>query len=323
MDSSPPWGLVDAARVVARTGSAELAVAAIAAGQHGLITVQQLLYVGIGRGAISYRRRLGRLHTVHRGVFAVGYPKLTPVGRLAAAVLACGPTAVISHRWAGALWELLAWPLGERVHISSTVHLRRRDGIAVHRSASVIRQDVRRREGLPVTSPARTLLELAETEPLSILERALNEARVRGLVNQAAFSELASRTNGRTGWGPLGEIFRGEGAPGFSRSRAEKVLWDLIRKHRPRLPLPLRNARVHGHELDFYWPDARLNVETDGRAAHGTGLRFETDRDRDAHLASFGIRVMRFTWKQLSESPDLVVARISAALGAGGEGRGP
>ena len=157
-----------------------------------------------------------------------------------------------------------------------------------------------------------TLLDLAESESFATLELALNEARVELLVNQRSFAWLAERTNGRAGWGPLLEIFRNEGAPDFSRSRAERLLWKLIRE--ARLPLPRRNIRVHGRELDFYWLAARLNVETDGRAAHATGLRFEADRDRDAHLSTFGIRVMRVTWRQLNERPDLVIERLASAL---------
>lgn len=316
MDGSTPWGLIDAAGVVARTGAGERAVAAIAEGQEGLITTPQLLFVGIGHGAIRYRRELGRLHVVHRGVFAVGHGKITPEGCLAAAALACGPTAVISHRSAAVLWDLLPPPAPGGVHISSPTHLRPRAGIVLHRSKAPAPTDVRRRQRLPLTSPAMTVLDLAETEPLPVLQRALNEARVRSLVDQRRFAELAMRTNGRTGWGALLKIFRDEGFPDFSRSRAETILWGLIRS--AELPLPRRNLRVHGHELDFYWPDARLNAEIDGRAAHGTGLRFESDRDRDAHLATFGIRVMRFTWKQLTERPELVVGRLSAALAANG-----
>lgn len=312
MDGSAPWGLVDAARILARTGPGDLAVAAIATGQEGLITTPQLLFVGLRPGAIRYRRELGRLNVVHRGVFLVGHGRVTPVGRMAAAVLACGPTAVISHRSAAALWDLLQRPDREPIHISSAAHLRQRPGLVVHRHKSLTSAETRRRERLPLTSPTMTLLDLAETEPMQVVQRALNEARVRSLVDRQAFARLARQTNGRSGWGPLLEIFRDEGAPDFSRSKAETVLWDLIRS--AGLPLPRRNVSVHGYELDFYWPDARLNAETDGRAAHDTGMRFETDRDRDAHLVSLGIRVMRFTWKQLTERPDLVVDLLSAAL---------
>lgn len=172
--------------------------------------------------------------------------------------------------------------------------------------------DIRRRHRLPLTAPAMTLLDLAETEPLPVLQRALNEARVRALIDQRAFDELFDRTNGRAGWGPLRQLFRDERSPDFSRSRAEDVFWELIGT--AGLTPPRRNVRVLGHELDFYWPDQRLNVEIDGRAAHGTGLRFETDRDRDAHLASAGIRVMRITWNQLTRRPETVVSRVAEAL---------
>lgn len=311
-----PWGLVDAARVVARAGPGDQAVAEIATGQEGLITTPQLLCTGLGPGAIRYRRKTGRLHVVHRGVYLVGHRVITPVGCVTAAILACGPTAVVSHRSAVMLWELLDGLGRGSVHVSSATHLRPRTGLAIHRRREIHPADVRRRHRLPLTAPALTLLDLAESEPFPVLRRALNEARVRGLVDQRAFDELFERTNGRAGWSPLRQIFGDEQAPDFSRSRAEEIFWDLVKK--AGLPLPRRNVRVLGHELDFYWPGPRLNVEIDGRAAHGTGLRFETDRDRDAHLASVGIRVMRITWQQLTRRPEIVIGRLSEALAAAG-----
>ena len=221
---STPWGLVDAARIVARVGPGDRAVAEIATGQEGLITTSQLLCAGLRPGAIRYRRERGRLHAVHRGVFLVGHRSISHVGRTAAAVLACGPTATVSHRSAGSLWEVVPRHDRAAVHISSATHLRPRTGLILHRRRAMEPADIRRRHRLPLTAPAMTLLDLAETEPLPVLQRALNEARVRALIDQRAFDELFDRTNGRAGWGPLRQLFRDERSPDFSLAGGGRLL---------------------------------------------------------------------------------------------------
>ena len=198
------------------------------------------------------------------------------------------------------------------VHVSlASVHRRDRPGIRVHRMGPISPIDLRRRERIPITSPARTILDLAESSPHSELASAINEARTKRLVYRSQLLELRRRTPGRRGWGPLLTLLRADSTDDFSRQEAEKLMLRLIR--RAELPAPRRNVRVHGYELDFFWPDLRLNVEIDGYRWHSARHSLNSDRDRDTHLAAHGVQVIRFSRDQLL-IPELVVARLAAAL---------
>lgn len=306
-----PWGLVDAGGILASTGPGDAAAAAIAAGQHGHITSAQLAFVGIGRDAIASRARRGWLHRAHRGVYLLGHPSTPEIGRLAGAILACGPLALLSHRAAAFLWGLLPLLPGPMDVSLPQRHGRNRPGIRVHRAAALGRRDRRRRDGLPVTSPARTLLDLAESEPPAELEAALNAARTARLITQSELGVLLARSVGHRGLAQLAPLFRAQTTNEFSRSRAERIMRRLI--ERAGLPTPRRNVVVHGHELDLFWPELALNVEVDGYTWHSTRSQLDSDRDRDTFLAAHGIQVIRFTRSQLLE-PALVVARLSAAI---------
>jgi len=162
MGPEPPWGLADVRRALAGSGPGDRGVAAIAARQHGLVTTDQLLYVGLERGAVAHRVRTGRLYRVHVGVYLVGRSDTTDLARLAAAVLACGPDSLVSHYPAGWLWGMVPFPRG-RLDVSVIrEHGKSRPGIRVHRAAAMDTCDRRIRMGVPVTAPARTLLDLAE-----------------------------------------------------------------------------------------------------------------------------------------------------------------
>lgn len=191
-------------------------------------------------------------------------------------------------------------------------HRRSRPGIRVHRADRLDPIDLRFHHRVPITTPARTLIDLAETHP-ELLEVALNEGRAIRLFSQRELHRAIERNPNRCGARRLRSLLAAESDPGFSRSRAERMLATLLR--RAGLPAPLRNREVNGIELDFFWPDRRLNVEFDGFTTHGQRRRnFETDRDRDSLLASHGIQVIRVTWWQLTREAPKVVARIAAAL---------
>jgi very-short-patch-repair endonuclease len=168
-----------------------------------------------------------------------------------------------------------------------------------------------------VTTPARTLLDLAAAGSISRVELALDEARALRLVSQEEVAELAG--SGRRG----GAVLRGliADAPGFTRSEAERRLRALAR--RARLPPPRTNVRLHGHELDAYWPQQRLAVEVDSYAFHTPRAAFEGDRRRDQELMAHGVRVARVTWRQLADEPEAVVARLAAGLATGPRGGAP
>lgn len=287
-------------------------IARIAAGQHGVVTRRQLARGGIGPGAIEHRAATGRLHRVHRGVYLVGHPTPAPHALDMAAVLACGHGGVRSHKSAGSAWSLLAHPDALVDVTIAGNRARRRPGIRVHRSRTLAPVDVRVRDGIPTTAPARTLLDLAETLSLRRLERALDEAIVRRLTRHAELVALIERSRGRRGAAPLRSLIDRQRGPALTRSEAEERLLELVRK--AGLPAPRVNARVGAHEVDFLWPAERLIVEVDGYAFHSSRTAFERDRLRDAELQAAGFRVMRVTWRQLAAEPEALLVRLAWAL---------
>lgn len=168
------------------------------------------------------------------------------------------------------------------------------------------------RDLIPVTSPGRTIVDLADSGRSSDFERAVNEGRAIRLFGDAQLRLAIDANASRTGARRLAAFLGEEDSPGFSRSPAEVILRELVVA--ARLPPARRNFRVHGHELDFYWPDLHLNVEVDGSTTHTRHRNFESDRARDADLATHGIQVIRFTWRQLTKEPMVVIARLAAAI---------
>lgn len=281
-------------------------VADVAARQHGVITRAQLLAIGVTRHGVASRIAAGHLHPVHRGVYAVGHTALTPHGLSMAAVLACGAGAALSHRSAAVLWNLLPPHASLPTHVSAPCRRRAPAGVCLHFSLT---SELVQRDGIAVTPPARTLLDLAATATRADLERALHEARLLHLVTQV---ELQRRSRARPGASALRDLLTEE--PRFTRSEAERRFLSLVR--RARLPTPHTNVRIAGHEVDALWPNERLVVEVDGFTFHSTRAAFERDRARDADLQAHGYRVMRVTWRQLTVRPEALAARIGGALAA-------
>src|SRR5688500_4274350 len=270
-------------------------IARIASRQLGLVTRKQLLDAGLTAGAINHRLERGRLFRIHRGVYAVGHPVLLPFAEELAAVLASGDGAVLSHRSAAVLWELLP-PTGAEVDVTVTKSAGNRPGIRARR-CRLGRRDVRRRNEIPVTSPARTLLDIAETVSPRELERATAEARARGVARDAELRDQIGRNPGRNGRAPLRAMLDREQGPALTRSEAERRLLELVRA--AALPSPEANAKLAGFEVDFLWSDSRLVVEVDGYAFHSSRTAFERDRRRDSELQAQGFRVVRVTWRQI------------------------
>ena len=290
----------------------ERAIAELASRQRGVVTRNQLRANGVSLAAIDHRLRSGRLHSLYRGVYLVGHAVPPRGARDLGAVLACGPGSVLSHRSAAALWRL--HPAQPTV-VDVTVPGRRCDskrGIRVHRVALLDRRDVRKLGGIPVTTPARTLLDLAADVRGRELERAVAEAEARRLTNRSQLLSLIARVAPRPGVAALRSLLTDDRRPALTRSEAEERLLALIRA--AELPAPAVNVSVAGQEVDFLWPDRRLVVEVDGFAFHSHRAAFERDRKRDAVLAALGYRVIRVTWRQIVASPEAVVARIAGAL---------
>jgi hypothetical protein len=221
---------------VCRNNSDELStpdvlIARSAARQHGVVTVAQLLAAGLDRRAIAYRRRVRRLHLLHRGVYAVGHRPPSPLATAMAAVLACGPEAVLSHRSAAALWRIVPrWPSPTEVARTD----RRQSGTHVHRSRHA---DATTHYGIRVTTPARTLVDLADVLNSRQLTRALNEAQVQRLVTPAELTTLLTRYPGRR----TSQLTPERGA---TRSHLEDTFTRFLKHHR--LPLPERNQQIAG-----------------------------------------------------------------------------
>jgi hypothetical protein len=279
-------------------------VARLAAGQHGLVTTTQLAVLGLGRAAVAKRARAGRLHRVHRGVYKVGYPALSRNGRFMAAVLAAGDGAALSHFSAAVLWGLLREP-GRRVHVTAEGK-RRVGGVIVHRSP--LQGERIRREAIVVTTPARTLVDLADVVTRRTLERAFDEAEYLGLDHRGA-----QPRHGRQGSGLLTSVLDLH-TPGSTRTRSEleELFLALCDDHG--LPRPEVNVGIEGYECDFVWRDADLTVETDGGAAHGTTRARRRDPERDARLIHAGWRVWRLPYLQVVREPEPVAAQLAALL---------
>jgi very-short-patch-repair endonuclease len=272
-------------------GAIDRAIACIAANQHGVVSVDQLRVLGLNLDAISYRVRVGRLHRIHRGVYAVGHPRLSNEGRWMAAVLACGPGAVLSHRSAAALWRLLpAQPRFPDVTVRGHGGRKRREGIRVHRSISLRPAQTTLRMGIPVTTPARTLADLRRCAAPDELSKARRQAELRGYRLED----------------------QGEAEPELTRTELERRFARLCRRHG--LPIPEVDVRIGEYIVDFLWRDRSLVVETDSYRYHRGRAAFEHDYRRQARLIAAGYEVLRFTWRQVVDDPEEVLAAVRARL---------
>ncbi len=293
-------------------GTGDHEISRLGALQRGFVTHDQLAAAGLTRHAIAHRLTTGRLTLHHKGVYLVGRPSLEPLGRETAAVLFCAGHAVLSHLTAAHLWALTpARPDDVSVTLVGR-DLRSRSGLHFHRVTQLDRADLRRRHRLPVTSPARTVLDIAALG--SSLERVLAEAQVQRLLRPGDLEDAIERAPHHRGVARLRALLEAGRDPALTRKEAEERMLALIRD--AQLPAPIVNGRVHGLEVDFRWPDQRLIVEIDGYQFHGHRAAFERDRRRDQTLAAAGYRVIRVTWRQLVEEPLAVIARIAMALTA-------
>ncbi len=296
-------------------------IAQIAQLQRGRVSRAQLLAAGVSSSAVSRLVVAGGLFPDHRGVYAVGHPASVRLGAEAAAVLAAGDGAVLSHLSAAALWGIAD---ADTALIHVTLANRkgpRLRGVCIHRSCTIAARDIRVREGLPVTSPARALLEIAP----STTERALELAFDRGIVNRIVqlsdVAELLHRASGHSGCARLAAVLRTHSSPSLTRSEAEERLLALIRK--AQLPSPAVNSRLLGYEVDFYWRAQRFVLEVDGFRFHSTRRAFEHDRRKDAALRAAGVTTMRVTWRQIEAEPIAVIVRVAQALTWSARDRAP
>ncbi len=290
----------------------ERRIADLARRQHGVLTRPQLLRLGLRPAAIRRRVRCSRFRRLHRGVYLVG-ATMPPRAREMAAVLACGSTALLAGRSAGALLGLLPPPnKGVRVEVATLGAAQDRPGIRVHRVRRFDPGDRTRIDGIPVTSPARTLLDLARVLGPRELEQAVARAEHEGLVQPGELAAWLARRRGRPGARALRSVLERAGGPALTRSEAEERFLRLVR--RAQLPPPDTNVKVDGCELDFLWPRHGIAVEVDGYGFHSSRPRFESDRRRIARMAVHGIQVIPVTWRQITEEATATMVRLGQAL---------
>jgi very-short-patch-repair endonuclease len=286
-------------------------ISRLAARQHGVVAIWQLAALGIEPSAVRRRVADGRLCRVHRGVYAVG--PLDRNGYRMAAVLACGEGALLSHRDAAALWNLRQ---SNRTAIDVTVpgaRRRRRARIAVHGAGEIHPDDRAEVDGTPVTSVARTLLDLAEVVPSEHLRRAYEAAERHELLDMRAVNELIARSNGRRGLPALLALLDHDPREALeSKSDLESRFLDLVRE--AGLPLPQLNVLVEGFLVDAYWPTARLVVELQSWEHHGHRQAFERDNSKLTHLQVAGYRALPVTDRHLRHERERIVASIRAVL---------
>ncbi len=279
--------------------------------QHGVVSRRQLLSAGVAAHAIDHRLRKGRLRSIHRGVYGVGRLR----GALAAevaAILAGGAGALLSYRSAGALWQHLPpRPADAPVEISTPGRgVQSRPGLTAHQVASIQDDEATSLHGIPTTTPARTVLDLAMVLSAHELERALARALRAGLEKRQVLV-LLTRYPPRAG-APLLRSLVGEENLVVTRSHAEEVFLSIL--DRGGLPKPETNVRVRGLEVDCLFRAVRLIAEIDGFTYHSSPAAIERDHNRDHALYLAGYDVVRFTWTQLDNQPDRVLAKMAGAL---------
>ncbi len=287
-------------------------VAALARRQHGLVTRPQLLRLGLRTDAITYRCQCGELFRVHQGVYAVGRLPGTPLERAAAAVMACGKGAVLSHNSALALWGFVS---GWRTPLHVTcAQQRRRPGIVTHRASGLTSADFRVQLGIAVTSPARAFLDCAEDLGLRRLARLAATARRSGHLHLGQVADVLGRFPRHPGSGLLLEALEGLGQP--TRSEFEDAFLAFCQRYE--LPTPLVNQLVAGREVDMLFAEQRVIVELDGWDFHRDRYAFEDDRERDANGLAAGFVTLRVTWERLTTTAALEARRLWAILASRG-----
>lgn len=265
--------------------------------QHGVVARRQLLEMGLGARAIERRIASGRLHPVWRGIYAVGRPQLGQHGRWMAATLARGKAAVLSHGSASALWGFGSERRG-LVDVSvPTASPRRHPGIRAHRRAAPRPDDLTIHEGIPVTSPVRTLIDEAAELTRRRLERAVNEADKLDRVKVDELHAALARYRGVPGVRALRKLldpltFR------LSDSELEQAMRE--RSEAAGLPAPETKAMVNGYEVDFFWPHFGIVVEADGLRYHRTPLQQRRGLERDQAHTAAGLRPLRFSHWQIA-----------------------
>ncbi len=291
-------------------------LAELAAEQFGVVGRGQLLELGLTEEAIGVRLRMGRLHRLFAGVYAVGHRRTSREGRWMAAVLASGPEAVLSH-WSAAAFWMIRPNSRSIIDITTPQKSRSWDGIRRHHKA-LPTDEVTVKERIPVTTVPRTILDLAATESADFVGNLLRESEYRRLHDRLSLWDLVERYPGKRGVSKVRTALERlrEEPSGRRRSRLEERFAPFLRLHR--LPQPRFNDWIllgdRRHQVDCRWPGTRQIVELDGWEGHGTRIAFREDRARDRQLRVAGYSVTRLTWNQLDDEPEVIAADLRALI---------
>lgn len=283
----------------------------LARGQHGIVSQRQLRGLGLSEDAVDHRLAKGRLHRLHAGVYAVGWPEPTRHGAWMAAVLACGPGAVLSHASAAALYGIDSGRAALEREISISVpspSRPRRPGLRIHR-VTLTASDTTIHDRIPATSPVRTLIDLAAELPVSRLERAVNQADKLGLVDPESMRDSLADRAGQRGLPALRDLLDRDTFL-LTESELERRFLPIAR--RAGLGEPETGVRLNGFVVDFHWEGLGLVVETDGLRYHRTALQQARDRRRDQAHAAAGLTTLRFTHRQVASEPTAVARTLAA-----------
>jgi hypothetical protein len=292
--------------------STEEGLADLARRQYGVVSIRQLTGpLGYSRNAVAHAVQAGRLHRLHRGVFAVGHTCIPPHGECLAAVLASGPRALLSHLSAAWLWDISSAPPAP-FSVTTPVRRKPRPPIRLHEARLLTPEDRAMREGIPVTALPRTLLDVAAVVRLDWLERMVERSEELGLFDLRAVEDLLGRTVGHHGHRRLRQAIALYKPSSFTRSGLEKRFLELVMQ--AGLPQPRTNYVEHGFELDCYWPEFRFAVELDVFETHGTRAAFERDRKRQEDLLLAGIGITRVTGPRLEKEPEEVIRSVAHLL---------
>jgi very-short-patch-repair endonuclease len=288
--------------------------------QHGVVSTKQLLTLGYSLDAISDATFLGRLHRLHQGVYAVGHRRLSWHSRCWAAVLGAEANevdevvwpAVASHGSAAYLWGIYRYA-PDQIDVTAPIRRRARREFVVHFSSILAPEDRRERQGIPVTSVPRLLMDLAIRKRPEQMDRLLERTEELGLFDLHALEEVLNRAGGHRGRGRLRRALAlYQPDPSFTRSGFEK---DFRRRVRlAGLPTPSMNFSAHGYEFDAYWPDLRFAVELDLFETHGSRAAFERDRRRQEELKLLGMEMIRITRPRLRSEPKAVIRNLALHL---------
>lgn len=286
-------------------------MAALAVCQLGYVARRQLLTIGLTPAAVRHLIGIGYMIPVHAGVYAVGHVNATPVGRAMAAVLACGDGALLSHGSAATLWGFNKyWDMPYEVTVA-TSH-RRRGGIKVHRSRTLVSQDITDQLGVRVTTPERTVLDIAPRLTNRRLTRVVNDARHTGFLHLNDLADVLDRNPHHPGTKRLRSFVANRGNP--TRSPLEDDFLEFAKRYG--LPTPVTNTHLLGYEVDVLYPEERLIVEVDSHQFHSDRQTFESDRNRDVDFLAAGIATVRITDERMNQNPEREASRLNKILAA-------